>query len=90
MNILFQELIHPAKLSASNQKMEMEENLGVNNPTRRVPATPTRKQPHGDEGVKKGKYLSHIKANQQQKTKNYRLEYFVLFPQNQILNNCIT
>ena len=69
--------------------MGLEENLGGKDPTRRVLATPTQRQPPGDQEVKKGKYLSYINAYEPQNTKNYIL-YCVLFPQNQSLNNCIT
>ena len=72
--------------------MGLEENLGGKDPTRRVLATPTQRQPPGDQEVKKGKYLSYINAYEPQNTKNsiLLLEYCVLFPQNQSLNNCIT
>ena len=42
--------------------MGLEENLGGKDPTRRVLATPTQRQPPGDQEVKKGKYLSYINA----------------------------
>ena len=50
--------------------MGLEENSGGKDPTRRVLATPTQRQPPGDQEVKKGKYLSYINAYEPQNTKN--------------------
>ena len=66
-------MIDPTKPSARYQKMGLEENLGGKDPTRRVLATPTQRQPPGDQEVKKGKYLSYINAYEPQNTKNYIL-----------------